>query len=128
VESKAPLALGASGVSVYKLRLQEVIMRFAKSLSALLLLAALIGCGAVGDSPVNVTPPPSTDQIKTVLNEVVQSGQLGSGGMTIESEIEKIRATDAAKADALKKDYDELKAAADPNTAKAKAQQMMSKL
>jgi hypothetical protein len=103
-------------------------MRFAKSLSAFVMFAALVGCGAVSDSPVNVTPPPSTDQIKTVLNDVVQTGQLGSGGMTIESEIETIRATDPAKADALKKDYEELKAATDPSTAKAKAQQMMSKL
>jgi hypothetical protein len=91
-------------------------------------LASLAGCGGPSDSAVNVTPPASTEQLKAALNDVAQSGQLGSGGMVIEQEIEAIRATDAAKADALKKGYDELKAAASPDAAKAKAQEMISKL
>ncbi len=104
-------------------------MHFAKLLALALVIVSLVGCGgAVSDAPVNVTPPASTDQIKAVLNDVVQSGQLGSGGMTIEQQIETIRATDAAKADVLKKDYEELKTLADPARAKAKAQEMISKL
>src|SRR5262245_39042133 len=103
-------------------------MQPSKFLTFALVALSLAGCTGGGDAPVKVTPPASTDQIKAALNDVVQSGQLGSGGMIIEQEIETIRASDAAKADALKKGYDELKAAKDPASAKAKAQEMISKL
>lgn len=100
-----------------------------KLFAVVLATLSLAGCGGgAGDTPVNVTPPTSTEQLKAALNDVVQSGELGSGGMTIEEEIEKIRPTDAAKADALKKGYDEMKAATSPAAMKAKAQEMMSKL
>ena len=98
------------------------------ALGLMLVVASLAGCGGAGDAPVNVTPPASTEQLKAALNDVAQSGQLGSGGMVIEQEIETIRATDAAKADMLQKGYDELKAATSPEAAKAKAQELMSKL
>jgi hypothetical protein len=103
-------------------------MHFAKHLALAVAIAAVAGCSSVTDTPVTVTPPASTDQIKAVLNDVAQSGELGSGGMTLEQQIENIRPTDAAKADALKKGYEELKAATDPAKRKAKAQEMLSKL
>jgi hypothetical protein len=103
-------------------------MHFAKLVVVAILIASLAGCSGVSDTPVTVTPPASIDQIKAALNDIARSGELGSGGMTLEQEIEKIRATDAAKADVLKKGYDELKAAKDPASAKAKAQEMISKL
>lgn len=102
-------------------------MRCLQFVCVVVLLSALAGCGT-GDSPKSVTPPAATENIKAALNDVAQTGQIGSGGMTIEQEIEKLHATDAAKADALKKDYDELKTIRDPGKAKAKAQEMMGKL
>lgn len=131
----APLAEAARGVSIgncifssVQLGLAGISMQSSRLLGFVLVALSLAGCGDAGDAPVNVTPPTSTEQLKAALNDVVQSGQLGSGGMTIEQEIEKIRATDAAKADTLKKGYDELKAATSPEAAKAKAQEMISKL
>jgi hypothetical protein len=103
-------------------------MRIAMLLAVMLSIASLVGCGAVADHPVSVTPPVSTDSIKAALNDVIKTGELGSGGSSLEMDIEQIRSTDAAKADALKKAYDELKASADPGKRKAKAQEMMSKL
>jgi len=103
-------------------------MRFGTFLALALLLASLVGCGGIVDKPVKVTPPASIDSIKAALNDVIASGEVGSGGAAIEMDIEKVRATDAAKADALKKAYDELSAARDPSQVKAKAQEMMSKL
>lgn len=92
------------------------------------LIAGVVGCGSVSDSPTAVTAPPSTESIKAALTDVAQTGQLGSGGMTLEQEIENLRASDAAKADALKKDYDQLKGMTNPAQAKAKAQEMLGKL
>jgi hypothetical protein len=92
------------------------------------LVASLVGCGGVSDSPVRVTPPPTTDSLKATLNEVVATGELGSGGSAIGLDIEKIRASDPAKADALQKTFDELMSTADPAQRKAKAQEMLSKL
>ena len=104
-------------------------MHWAKKLAAILFMTSLVGCGAVtNDAPKTVTPPSSTEQMKAVLNDLAQSGQMSSGVMTLETEIDKLKATDAAKADALKKDYDALKAMNDPNQIKAKAQEMLKKL
>jgi hypothetical protein len=103
-------------------------MYFSRCTLLAVVFAALVGCGSVGDTPTAVTPPASTDSIKAALNDVVQTGQLGSGGMTLEQEIENLRASDAAKADALKSDYEQLKGMTDPARAKAKAQEMLGKL
>lgn len=88
----------------------------------------LVGCGPVGDSATTVTPPASTDNIRAVLTDLSKTGEMNSGVMMLESNIETLRQTDAAKADALKKGYDELKALNDPNQIKAKAQEMLGKL
>jgi len=103
-------------------------MRVVRSLFVVVLLGVLVGCGGGDAAPKAVTPPSSTEQIKMTLNDVAQSGQLGSGGMVLEQEIENLRATDAAKADALKKDYEELKNMSDPGQAKSKAEEMLKKL
>jgi hypothetical protein len=104
-------------------------MNLVKSLCVALFFAAAVGCGAVtDDDPVDVTPPSTTEKLKASLNDVAQTGQMGSGMMTIEQEIEKLRATDAAKADALKADYEQLKTMNNPAQAKAKAQEMLGKL
>jgi hypothetical protein len=103
-------------------------MRYLQFVFVMILVGALAGCGS-GDSPKAVTPPAATDAMKATLTEVAQTGQLNSGAMSLEGDIERLRATDAAKADALKKDYDELMSAGNnPVKAKAKAQEMLGKL
>ena len=101
---------------------------YLKSLGIALVCAFALGCGAVDDEPVAVTPPSSTDALKSALNDVAQTGQMGSGMMTIEQEIQNLKASDAAKAATLQADYDQLKTMNDPNRAKAKAQEMIGKL
>lgn len=104
-------------------------MHLARLLVVLILVSSLVGCGGgLSEEPVTVTPPASTEAIKAVLTDLAKSGEMSSGVMTIETEIEKLRTTDAAKADALKQGYDQLKDLNDPAKIKAKAQEMMSKL
>ena len=104
-------------------------LRFQKSAVVLSLVVLLVvGCG--GPQSVKVTPKntPAVDAVKGALDEVAKSGQLGSGGLTIQENLEKLKATDAAKADALLKDYGELAKAKDPQAVKAKANAMLGKL
>ena len=103
-------------------------MQFGKRLSGVLLLAALLGCGSVRDTPVNVTPPAVTDSIKNYLTEVATTGEKGSGLANLEKDIETLKATDSAKAEALKKGYTELQALQDAPSIQAKANEMLSKL
>jgi hypothetical protein len=102
-------------------------------LIAVLLAASVlvVGCsGGTGPGPQKVTPPQvqPADAIRSALQSVAQSGQLGSEGLTIQENIEKLRATDSAKAEALAKDYQELEKLSDPAKVKAKAEEMLGKL
>jgi hypothetical protein len=104
-------------------------MHPAKQILIALLLSSIVGCGAVtDDQPKTVTPPSSTEAIKAVLNDLAQTGQMSSGVMTLETEIEKLRPTDAAKADKLKQDYEQLKTLNNPAQIQAKAKEMLTKL
>src|SRR5262245_40379802 len=88
------------------------------ALLAVIMLIGQIGCG---DGSVPVTPAP-VETAKSFLKKAAESGNpIGSGGGIVMQEIEKIRATDPAKADALKKDLDELVMVRDPAEVKSKA-------
>jgi len=90
-----------------------------------------LGCTSEASKTQPVQPPQISpvDAIRSALQSVAQSGQLGSEGLSIQENIQKLRATDAAKADALAADYQELEAAgADAAKVKAKAQEMLGKL
>ena len=99
--------------------------------SQLLLVAlalAVAGCGdaesVTVDPPADATPP-----LKAILTDIAASGQpLGSGAETVRTEIEALKATDAAKGDELLKDLAELEQLQDPAAIKAKAQAMADKL
>jgi len=99
-----------------------------KSLVWMLTLSLLlIGCGR--QQSQRVAPPSPVDDLKTALQQVVQTGEVGSSAMLIKEKIEALKATDAAKADALARDAAELeKLDGKPQQAKAKAQEMLNKL
>jgi hypothetical protein len=100
------------------------------------LLAATLPCtpllltGCPGDPAVtsqSVTPaaPPA---VKQMLEGVAQSGELGSGAQSIREELEKLKASDASKAEGLLKDLDALEKLTDPNQIKSSAKAMADKL
>ena len=94
-----------------------------------LLGLCLVGCGGVDDTPIEVTPPAATEELKTILTDLASSGQsLGSGGMVISERIEEIRKTDPAKADKLQASADNLMGASDPAKIKSLAKEMLSNL
>lgn len=99
----------------------------AMALSAVVLLA--VGCSG-GPKSERITPKtvPPAEAAKAALKEIAESGQVGSGADMIRENFEKLKATDAAKAEALLKDCEALMKLQDPQAAKAKAKEMMDKL
>jgi hypothetical protein len=93
-----------------------------------LLLLFVVGCGktTVDDTPVTVEPV--STPLKTMLEEVVETGQLGSGAMSIRDAVEGMRLTDDAKATELAADLDDMEKTGDPKQIKQKAEAMIKKL
>lgn len=94
--------------------------------ACLALFVLLLGCGPGSDTSAPVETSPA-DMVKQSLQSVVEGGDLGSGEETVRSSIEKLKATDAAKADELSADLDEL-VTLQGDAAKKKAQEMIDKL
>lgn len=88
-------------------------------------LLVMLGCGS-GETVQSVTPP--TNQAKPVLESVSQTGVVDSGLVVVREELEKMKATDAAKAEGLLKDLDQLERMTDVARIKAKAKEMAAKL
>jgi hypothetical protein len=94
--------------------------------AALLCGMALCGCG--GSIPEEaVTPPPPTPA-KQMLNDIANSGEVGSGASLIRDALEAMKATDAPKAEELLTELTELEGMTDPAKVKAKAKSMADKL
>ncbi len=72
------------------------------------LTAAIIGCGGVAETKVSVQSSAIADNVKKTLTEYAESGKVGSSMTSLESDINGIAASDAAKGEALKKGYLEL--------------------
>jgi DNA-binding FrmR family transcriptional regulator len=89
----------------------------------------MAGCGG-GIQTESVTPPRVTpkEAIKSALDQVVQSGQVGSEIGAVMQQIEALKATDAAMATALEDDARSLMSLGSGEAAKTKAKQMLSKL
>jgi hypothetical protein len=98
-------------------------------IATLILLASVVGCGPdPNDEETVVTPPAATERIKAVLTDLAATGQMNSGIATLSAEINALRESDPAKADALQKGYEELSTLNNPAQIQAKAKEMLSKL
>lgn len=105
-------------------------MKFLKAVAAAAILGFTIGCsGGPADNPVEVAAPAAVDDIKMVLNEVIENGNpLGSQGYTLEMKIDELGQTDAAKAEKLKAAYLELRDMTKAGELKSKAKEMLGML
>ncbi len=88
------------------------------------------GCGGaeeVATEPKNTaTGDPAS--VKKLLLNVADSGTLGSAVMSIRDELNELKATDAAKADALLQDLAQMAKTTDPDQIKSQARAMADKL
>jgi len=71
---------------------------------------------------------PSAANAKGMLEEVAETGELGSGAMLLRESLEQIQQSDATKGDPLVADMDALEGLTDPEAVKAKAKEMADKL
>lgn len=90
-------------------------------------LCLAVGCGGPSDTEIEVEVV--VVPAKQMLEEVAETGVLGSGEMEIRDALEGMKVSgDAAKADELLKELDELNAISDENQIKSKAASMAAKL
>ncbi len=89
----------------------------------LLVVVVFVGCQPKESHKVDVQAKPAADAAKTVLNEIAETGQLGSGMMTIRESVEQCE-----EAKALLSELDALEAMTDGNSIKAKAKEIAGKL
>ena len=94
-------------------------------LKTVMLLAVLlvVGCSSESESVTPVSAPPAAQSAKATLEEIAETGELGSAAMTLRESLE---AFDEGKA--LLTDLDALEALTDPAQIKAKAKEMAGKL
>ncbi len=103
-------------------------MSWYRFLGVLVLATLVLGCSQ-GSRPVRVQGPSPAENAKKALQEVVNTGEVGSGLADVDTYLTDLKKTDAAKADALQKDLTALQASGGKaDQAKAKAKEMMDKL
>lgn len=91
------------------------------------LAGSLCGCGGADSSTKeSVTAPPSP--VKQMVEDIVASGELGSGSETLRAELEKLKSTDEAKAKSLLADLDRMQKLQEVDQIKAVAKKMAEKL
>ena len=106
-----------------------------KRLLPLVLLGLVVVAGCPQRSSQRSIPTPSagpgapTEQLKTQLESLAESGATFPGYEGIGKNIEAVKADDPEKAAALEKDFEELKGSlGNPDQVKAKAKEMLGKL
>jgi len=93
----------------------------------LLGVVAILGCGG-GETTIPVEEPAADTQVKSALESTAETGEIDSGIMLVRDQLERMKTTDAAKAEGLLKDLDELQSMTSPGQVKTKAKEMLSKL
>ncbi len=88
-----------------------------------------LGCSTGTTSPQSTSVTPATSSFKTLIEGVANSGTIGSGAEELKTQFEELSKTDAAKAAAIKADFNAL-LSAEGNPAKVKqlAGEMAKKL
>ena len=104
-------------------------MSFAKYLALMVLGAAvLVGCGAKPQFEGGADETSPEETVKTTLEQMVQTGQAGSNIGEMMQALEKMKETDAAKAEALLEDANQLMSSPSSAAIKTKAKEMLDKL
>lgn len=102
---------------------------FLKRTVVFLVLAALVGCGGGPRSvPVEQVQRTPAEEVKLGLQGLAETGQFAPGMETIGDTIQKLKATDAAKGEALEADWQAIQKLTDPAAIQAKAKEMIGKL
>ena len=91
-------------------------------------LSILNGCGGKKVETVEVAENPASDDIKSGLSELAESGEVTSSVEDIRLSIAKLGEDKSALIDDLMKDLDELTNMTDKDKVKAKAKEMIEKL
>jgi hypothetical protein len=89
----------------------------------LLAVFLVVGCQSESESVTPPSAPPAAENAKAMLDEMAQTGEMGSGMMELRESLEGF---DEGKA--LLPDLDALEGMTDPEKIKAKAKEMASKL
>lgn len=92
---------------------------------AILLALVCVGCGDSGQ-PVQSLPPQTV--AKGILQDLATHGEMNSGVDELQRQLEAMKATDPAKANALLTDYKELCSLRNSQAIKTKAKAMIDKL
>lgn len=90
---------------------------------------SLVGCSTGTTNPSTTSVTPTTPPLKTTLEGIASSGQIGSAAPEVQAQFEALKTSDSAKADAIAADMDAL-LKAEGNAAKVKqlATQIVGKL
>ena len=111
------------------MKANKMMSMWKRVIAAGLLVVSVVGCGSGGPPAVSVEPPPATDALKAMLEGAAASGQLGSGMVDVESQIQQLKTSGHAKADELATDFAELQKLDGKGAAFVKkAQEMAGKL
>lgn len=103
-------------------------MRFVPFATVVLMASLVLGCGP-RETKKAVQQAPPQDQVRSTLQQVAETGVVDSGLMVVREQLEAMKSTDAAKAEGLLQDLDQLEGMANqPEQAKTKAQEMLGKL
>ncbi len=98
-------------------------------LCVLVLVMLAVGCGPPQGTTKGAQATPSQDRAKAALQDVVKTGEVGSGLDDVQTYLEGLKKTDAAKADSLSKEFAALQGKSGrPEEAKAKAKELLGKL
>lgn len=104
-------------------------MTFGKYLAlATLGFALLLGCGPKPQFEGGEQETNAEETVKSVLEQIAQTGQMGSDIGLMMQALEEMKATDSAKAEALLKDANDLMSTSGADAVKAKAKKMLEKL
>ena len=94
---------------------------------SVLLLFAVVGCGAVGrEAGQAVQPPPPT--VKATLEKLASTGELSAVKDQIREELMGFGESNPAKSEELLRDFEQLTSLSDAAAIKAKAKEMADKL